>query len=118
MERIRKALALGLHQGGNSAEKQHAMQRATRLMQQYGVTHAGAALLLLPILCVVSIDMWAPCALVSVVLAAWACTPLCGQLWSLHNVFSRGTAWLGLDLLQRLFRRIHVTRQAKKWHLE
>lgn len=44
MERIRKALALGLHQGGNIAERQHAMQRATRLMQQYGITHAGTAL--------------------------------------------------------------------------
>ena len=40
--RIRKALALGLHQGGNALEKQHAMQRATRLMQQHGVSQAGA----------------------------------------------------------------------------
>ena len=40
--RIRKALALGLHSGGNELEKQHAMQRATRLMQQYGLSQAGA----------------------------------------------------------------------------
>ena len=42
MNRIKKALALGLHCGGNDAEKKHAMQRATRLMQQYGLSQAGA----------------------------------------------------------------------------
>jgi hypothetical protein len=42
MQRIRKALALGLHDGGNPMEKQHAMQRATRLMQQHGLSQSGA----------------------------------------------------------------------------
>jgi hypothetical protein len=44
LQRIRKALALGLHAGGNDVEKLHAMQRATRLMQQYGLSQAGARL--------------------------------------------------------------------------
>lgn len=42
MNRIKKALALGLHCGGNEAEKKHAMQRATKLLQQHGLTQAGA----------------------------------------------------------------------------
>jgi Protein of unknown function (DUF2786) len=42
LQRIRKALALGLHDGGNADEKKHAMQRATRLMQQHGLSQAGA----------------------------------------------------------------------------
>jgi hypothetical protein len=41
MARIRKALALGLHPGGTEAEKTHAMRRATKLMQQYGLSQAG-----------------------------------------------------------------------------
>eukprot|EP00892_Ulva_mutabilis_P011137 jgi/Ulvmu1/8396/UM042_0103.1 len=40
MSRIKKALALGLHCGGNEAEKKHAMQRATRLLQQHGLSQA------------------------------------------------------------------------------
>lgn len=40
LTRIRKALALGLHCGGNPLEKEHAMRRATKLMQQYGLSQA------------------------------------------------------------------------------
>lgn len=43
LSKIQKALALGLHPGGHEAEKTHAMKRATRLMQQYGLSQAGAA---------------------------------------------------------------------------
>lgn len=43
MVRIKKALALGLHCGGNDVEKKHAMQRATRLLQQHGLSMAGVA---------------------------------------------------------------------------
>jgi hypothetical protein len=42
LRRIRKALALGLHAAGSPAEKEHAMRRATKLMQQYGLSQAGA----------------------------------------------------------------------------
>lgn len=42
MQRIKKALALGLHPGGSSAEKEHAMRRATKLMMQHGLSAAGA----------------------------------------------------------------------------
>lgn len=41
LSKIQKALALGLHSGGHEAEKTHAMKRATRLMQQYGLSQAG-----------------------------------------------------------------------------
>ena len=42
LSKIRKALALGLHERGNEREKTHAMKCATRLMQQHGLSHAGA----------------------------------------------------------------------------
>lgn len=45
MSRIKKALALGLHCGGNEAEKKHAMQRATKLLQKHGLTQAGVTYL-------------------------------------------------------------------------
>jgi Protein of unknown function (DUF2786) len=42
LTRIRKALALGLHAGGSPAEKEHAMRRATKLMQKHGLSQVGA----------------------------------------------------------------------------
>jgi hypothetical protein len=42
LSRIRKALALGLHAGGNPMEKEHAMRRATKLMQEHGLSRDGA----------------------------------------------------------------------------
>eukprot|EP00892_Ulva_mutabilis_P011138 jgi/Ulvmu1/8397/UM042_0104.1 len=48
MSRIKKALALGLHCGGNEAEMKHAMLRATRLLQQHGLSQAGAPPLAAP----------------------------------------------------------------------
>ena len=41
LKRIKKAVALGMHSGGNPDEKKHAMQRATRLMAQHGLSQAG-----------------------------------------------------------------------------
>ena len=43
LRRIRKALDLGLHPGGYQCEKDQAMRRATKLMQSYGLSRAGAS---------------------------------------------------------------------------
>ena len=46
MDKIRKALKLGLHPAGQENEKRHAMQRATRLMQQYGIEQTGVLIVM------------------------------------------------------------------------
>ena len=61
LSKIQKALALGLHPGGHEAEKRHAMRRATRLMQQYGLSQAGA-LSPTPMLQCVRFSCWCCCA--------------------------------------------------------
>lgn len=61
LSKIQKALALGLHPGGHEAEKRHAMRRATRLMQQYGLSQAGA-LSPTPMLQGVRFSCWRCCA--------------------------------------------------------
>lgn len=42
LRRIRGALKLGLHEGGTQCEKDQAMRLATKLMQSYGLSQAGA----------------------------------------------------------------------------